>query len=185
MVSDVKVEDRLDVASNFNSWKPRVLIALEENDLDFMESDMPEPFDDTEKIQWKKNGTKARKIMIDSVMNHLVPIISKLKIAKEMFDTLKGLYKINNTNKALALRQLHHVKMAKYDSVISFFMKIDDLRDQLSAIGDIIADKDLIMLALNGLPQSWEPLFKASVGDPSCPSLTVFELIVFKKSLGW
>ena len=48
---------------------------------------MPEPSEDTEKIQWKKNSTKARKIMIDSVMNHLLPIISKLKTAKEMFDT--------------------------------------------------------------------------------------------------
>ena len=83
MVNGVKVEDRLDGASNFNSWKPRVLIALEENDLlDFVENDMPEASNDTKKIQWKKNGTKARKIMIDSVMNHLVPIISKLKTTK-------------------------------------------------------------------------------------------------------
>lgn len=44
MVTSVKVEDRLDEASNFNSWKFRVLITLEENDLlVFVEVDMPEP----------------------------------------------------------------------------------------------------------------------------------------------
>lgn len=90
MVNGLEVKDRLDGASNFTSWKLRVLIALEENDiLEFVEKEVPEPFDETEKIQWKKNGTKARKILIDSVMNHLVPIISKSKSAKEMFDTLK------------------------------------------------------------------------------------------------
>lgn len=41
-------------------------------------------------------------------------------------------------------------------------MKIVDLRDQLSTIGDIIAYIDLVMFALNGLPQSWE-LFIQSI----------------------
>lgn len=33
MVNGLKVEDRLNGSSNFASWKPRVLIALEEDDL--------------------------------------------------------------------------------------------------------------------------------------------------------
>lgn len=80
------------------------------------------------------------------------------------------MYEINNPSRALALRQqLHHVKMDKEDSVISFFMKIANLRDQLSAIGDIIADKDLVMLALNGLPQSWEPFIQSISGRSKLP----------------
>ncbi|XP_057813548.1 uncharacterized protein LOC131027480 [Cryptomeria japonica] len=171
MVNGVKVKDSLDGASNFNSWNPRVLIALEENDLlDFVERDMPEPFDDSEKIRWKKNGMKARKILIDFVMNHLLPIISKLNSSIEMFDTLKGIYDINNTSRALALRQqLHHVKMDKEDSVISFFMKITYFREQLSAIGDMIVDMDLVILALNGLPQSWEPFIQRINGRSKLP----------------
>ncbi|XP_057870681.2 uncharacterized protein LOC131077246 [Cryptomeria japonica] len=171
MVNGLKVKDRLHGASNFTSWKFRVLIALEDNDiLKFVEKEVPEPSDETEKTQWKKNDTKARKILIDSVMNHLVLIISKPKLAKEMFDTLKGVYEINNTIKALALRQqLRHVKMDKEDSVISFFMKIANLRDQLSAIGDIITDRDLVMLALNGLPQSWDPFIQSISGGSKLP----------------
>lgn len=78
-----------------------------------------------------------------------------MKTTKEMLKDLQGLYEINNTSRALALRQqLHHVKMAKGDPFISFFMKIFDVRDQLCTIGDIVEGRDLVMLALNGLPQS-------------------------------
>lgn len=108
--------------------------------------------------------------MIDFVKDHLVLIISKMKTAKEMFDVLKGLYEINNPSRALALRQqLHHVKMARGELVISLFMKIFDLRDQLSTIGDIVADRDLVILALNGLPQSWEPFIQSISGRSKLP----------------
>ncbi len=79
MVTGVKVEYRLEGASNFNYCNSRVLISLEENALlEFMESGVPEPEDNAHKSQWKKNGIKARKIMIESVKDRLVPQIFKL-----------------------------------------------------------------------------------------------------------
>jgi len=46
--------------------------------------------------------------------------------------------------------------MAKGESVMAYFMRISNLRDQLSSIGKIVDENDLTMLALNGLPTSWE-----------------------------
>jgi hypothetical protein len=78
MVGNVPVEDMLDGASNFNSWKSRLLITLEESDLmKFVEEFVPEPVDASEKSQWKKNDAKARKIIIYSVKDHLIPHISQ------------------------------------------------------------------------------------------------------------
>ena len=46
----MKVEDRLDVTSDFSSWKSRVLLILEENDhLKFMNEDVPEPKEEAKK----------------------------------------------------------------------------------------------------------------------------------------
>ena len=46
------MEDRLDGASNYISWKPRVLMALEEHDiLNFVEEDVPEPEDNSQKFE--------------------------------------------------------------------------------------------------------------------------------------
>ena len=43
MIIGMKVEDKLDGASNFSSWKSRVLLILEENDvLKFVNENVPE-----------------------------------------------------------------------------------------------------------------------------------------------
>ncbi|XP_057860114.1 uncharacterized protein LOC131068848 [Cryptomeria japonica] len=172
MENGLKVEDRLVGASNFTSWKFRVLIALEENDLlrFVKEKELSEPKNREEKLKFKKNAIKAKKILIDSVRDHLVPLISKMTTARDMFKTLEGLYDINNPSRALGLRQqLHQVKMAKGEFVMSFFLKIFELRDRLSAIGDLVVDKDLVMLALNDLPHSWEPFIQSISGRSKLP----------------
>lgn len=96
-------------------------------------------------------------MLVDAVKDHIVPIISKLEMAYDMFKSLESMYEINNTSRAFALKQqLHHVKMIKGEIITSYFMRITELRDQLSTIGHTIESKELTMLALNGLPSSWE-----------------------------
>ncbi|XP_057857677.2 uncharacterized protein LOC131066833 [Cryptomeria japonica] len=118
----LKVEDGLEGALNFTSWKVCVLLALEELELlQFVEDkDLTEPSDPDELKQFKKNALKAKKFLIDSVKDHLVPVIAKLKIAREMFKHLEGMYEINNISQALTLRQqLLQVNMSKGDSIMS------------------------------------------------------------------
>jgi ACT domain-containing protein len=92
------------------------------------------------------------------VRDHLILHISKINTTKEMFDALKKLFVSNNTNRVITLKhQLQNVKMAKEDTVATFFMKISEIRDQLGAIGEIISDRELVMLTLNGVPSHWEP----------------------------
>lgn len=173
MVAGLKVEDRLEGALNFTSWKVRVLLALEKLELlQFVEDmDLTKPSDLEELKKFNKNTLKAKKFLIDSVKDHLVPITSKLKIAREMFKHLEGIYEINNISQTLTLRQqLLQVKMCKGDSGMSFFMNISELKDQLSAIGSEVVDKDIIMIALNGLPYSWDPFIQSISGRDEFPS---------------
>jgi hypothetical protein len=87
MVNHILVEDRLDGTTNFSSWKSRLLITLEESDLmKYVEEVVPESTDDVEKSQWRKNDAKAKKIIIYSVRDHLIPHISNLKKAKQMYN---------------------------------------------------------------------------------------------------
>ena len=46
------------------------------------------------------------------------------------------------------------------NSVNSYLMKVSELRDQLAAIDDLVDDKELVTIALNGLPSSWEPFIQ-------------------------
>ena len=65
MVRGLPIEDRLDRASNYGSWKTRVLIALEEdNVVDFAVKDIPKLAEEEEEhlASWRKHDVKARKI---------------------------------------------------------------------------------------------------------------------------
>ena len=59
----------------------------------------------------EKNLVKAKKIIIDSIMDHLIPQVSSLKKPKEMFDSLAKLFEGKNINWKMTLRkQLKNVK---------------------------------------------------------------------------
>ena len=56
----MKVEDRLEGASNFIPWKSRVLLLLEENDLlQCVNEKVPEPKAGEDKLRWRKNDVSS------------------------------------------------------------------------------------------------------------------------------
>ena len=78
----MNVEDHLDGATNFISWKSKVLI-LEENDLlKLVNEKVPEPDSEEDKSHWRKSDCRARRILVDSVSDHLVPQISQKKTTR-------------------------------------------------------------------------------------------------------
>ena len=89
------------------------MIVLEENNLEeFIEADIPEPDGDKDKAKYKKSLVKAKRIMANSIEDHLIPHVSSLKTLKQMFDALSQLYEGKNINRKMTLRtQLKNVKM--------------------------------------------------------------------------
>jgi hypothetical protein len=125
------VEDRLDGSSNFSSWKSRLQITLEEDDLlSVIQNILQKTVIDEEKEEWKEDDVKARKIIIYSVRDHLLPCISNLKkTSYEMHDTLKNMFESTYTLISLTLKNhLQHIKMTKADTVATFFMKISKIK---------------------------------------------------------
>ena len=85
----MNVEDHLDGATKFISWKSRVLLILEENDLlKLVNEKVPEPEAEEDKSH-RRSDARARRIMVDSVRDHLVPQISQKKTSRKMFKILK------------------------------------------------------------------------------------------------
>jgi hypothetical protein len=93
MMNKTLLEDRFDGSNNFNSWKSRLQITLEENDLlSLIEKTLPETTTDEEKVDLKAGNVKARKIIIYSIRDHLLPRISTLKSTYLMYDALKKMF---------------------------------------------------------------------------------------------
>ena len=123
---------------------------------------LPKTTTDELKEEWKEYVVKSRKIIIDSVRDHLLPRIANLKTTCEMYETLKNMFESNNTLKALALKnQLQHIKMIKADSVATFFMKILEIINPLGSNGETISDRELVMTTLNALPRHWKPFLQS------------------------
>ena len=95
-----------------------------------MTRDVAEATDGNRKAAYKKNQAKANKIPFDSMKDHLIPIISPLKIVKECYDALIKLFETKNPNRKRALKgKLCNIKMMKNDTIATFFMKISQQKD--------------------------------------------------------
>ena len=160
----VKSEDRLEGASNFNTWKARVLNILEESDLDDLVTRVvEEPTTAQGRATFKKKQAKAKQVIFDLVKDNLMAVLAPLRTAKECFDALANLYeKKAPTQRRVLKKQLRSVRMEKDEKVATFFSKIAQIRDQLLAIGDKVEDNDLVQTVFDGLPTTWET-FLASV----------------------
>jgi hypothetical protein len=102
MVSTLRVEDRLEGATNFRAWKARILLLLELNDLkNYIEMVIPDPNNPHELATHKKKDVKAKQVLLDYVKDHLIPRIFEKKTAKDMHDALVDLYQSGNTNQKL------------------------------------------------------------------------------------
>ena len=67
----------------------------------------------------KKNLVKAKKIVVDSVMDQLVLQVSSLKDTKVVFDSLTKLFQGKNRNQNMTLRnQLKNVKIQNVETIL-------------------------------------------------------------------
>jgi hypothetical protein len=174
MTYSMKSENKLEGASNFRTWKTRIDLILAKNKvLDIVKDKIMEPQVEAGKEKepqnvavmekFKDNGINAMSIIVDSVKDHLIPYISHLDSSKKMYDALTNLFSVRNIGQVISLKnELRDMKMNDDDSITSYLVRISQLRDQLQAIEEIISEKELVNIILNGLPKTWDA-FAASM----------------------
>ena len=75
---------------------------------------------------------KVKIIIVDSIKDHLIPQVSSKNTPKEMFNTLTSLFKSENINKRMTLRnQLKGVKMKNAETMQSYFSRVSKIKEQL------------------------------------------------------
>jgi hypothetical protein len=80
----LKIEDWLEGATNFRAWKVRVLLLLEENDLkDYVEGEVVAPTDPQKWTTHKKKEVKAKRVLLESVKDHLIPHNAKKTFSRK------------------------------------------------------------------------------------------------------
>ena len=70
-------------AKNFVTWKKRVTMVLDVNDvLDHVDDKVATPTDAVALLTWKKGEAKAKSILLDGVKDHIIPHLIGKKFAK-------------------------------------------------------------------------------------------------------
>ena len=81
MYASIKLVDKLEGVENFHAWKYRIGIILEENDLErFVKEEVPEPVDATKKEKHQKDIIRAKRIIANSIKDHLIPYVSSRRL---------------------------------------------------------------------------------------------------------
>ena len=153
-----KLDDKLEGIENFPSWKYRIRLILEENDLaKFIKGVVSEPKEDEAKEKYKKYMIRAKRIIVDSIKDHLIPQVSSKETPMEMFDALTIMYGGRNIIQKMNLRaQLKSTKMSKGESIQELSTRASQFKEQLEAFEDKIDEDELVMTALNGLTRPWD-----------------------------
>ena len=89
----------------------------------------------------KKNLVKAKRIIVDSITNKIVPQVSSLKTSK-MFDSLNKLCEGKNINQDMTLRkQLKNVVMQNAETIQSYFTRVSQIKEQLVAVEEEVENE--------------------------------------------
>ena len=101
-------------------------MVLEENELDsYISEELLVPEGDEAKALHKKKMVMEKRIIADSIKDHLIPQVSSLKTPKAMFDSLTKLFEGKNINRKMTLRnQLKNVKIQNAETIQSYFTRV-------------------------------------------------------------
>ena len=135
MTQCTQLEDNIGGANNFQEWNYIISLILEDNDLDEYITGVPKPQEYEAKDTHKRSMDKAKRIIIDSTKDHLIPHVSSLKTPKEVYDALTKMFERNNINQKTNLRnQLKNVKIQLSDTIQSYFTRVSQIKEKIEAV---------------------------------------------------
>jgi hypothetical protein len=170
----MRVEDRLVGASNWSSWKVRMVFVLEDLELwDIVEA-VVSAIPATAPVliaEYRKRNNKAKRTISDGIRDHIIPHISGKAHAYQMWAALTKLYESSNENRKMVLHdRLRSIRMLKDESVSSFLARFTQIRDELGAVGEVIEPNSLVRQALHSFTKPWGPFIQGIVAREHLPT---------------
>lgn len=158
--------------TNFSNWKFRVGILLDERGLrKYIEEKLDDILktvkdDDAEKekqlSKLKLEEKKCMSILMQTISDGQLEYIKDKKTAKEMFDTLCGIFERKSiAGQLLVRKQLLMMKYHESEDITQHFLNFDTKIRKLKSTGAKMEELDIIVHLLLTLPKSFENLVTA------------------------
>ena len=112
-------------------------------------------------VEYNKKNARARRLILDEIKDHVIPHVRGKDNAFDMWASLNNLYQSSNENHKMVLKEkLKAIKMNKSEGVVAYLTRITNVKDELVAIGETIADLELVSTTSQGFPKSWKVFVK-------------------------
>ena len=99
MTHHTQLENKIGGVDNLQAWQYKIYLILEENDLDkYISREVPAPERDEIKAIHKNNLVNAKRIIANSIKDHLIPHVSSLNTPQEVSNSLTDYFKGNKIN---------------------------------------------------------------------------------------
>ena len=119
---------------------------------------------------YTKKNIKAKRLILDAINDHVIPHVTRKSNAYEMWESLTKLYKSSNENRKMVLREkLKSIKMTKTENVATYITNLTHMRDELGAVGEVVADNELVRNYLNEVTKQWAIFVKEIVARGNLP----------------
>ena len=103
----------------------------------YINEEVPVLEGDEAKALHKKKLVMDKRIIADSIKDHLIPQVSSLNTPKDMFDALTRLFEGKNINRKMTLRnQLKNMKIQNAETIQSYFTRVFQIKEQLEAVDE-------------------------------------------------
>ena len=74
MTKNTKLDEKLEGAENFRAWKYRIILIIEENDLEgLIKEEVAEPEEAEAKSKYKNDMINSKRIIAKSIKDNLIP----------------------------------------------------------------------------------------------------------------
>jgi len=127
---------RLDGASNYAIWQPRISCLLDEHDLKMYVDSVVVVLGDLDPLKmYKVEMEKTKNLILDGVRDHAVCHIAIKGNTKDMWDSLTMLYQGSSKHQKMPLEEkLRSARMKKGECIDLFMSNLQEVREQLATI---------------------------------------------------
>ena len=96
----------------------------------YIHEDIPILEGNEAKALHKKKLVMEKRIIAESIKDHIIPQVSSLKTPKAMFDSLTKLFEGKNINMKMTLRnQPKNVKIQNAETIQSYFTRVSQIKE--------------------------------------------------------
>ena len=130
MTNNTNLDENIEGAEKFRAWKYRIMLILEEHDLDGFIKVVKEPKGEEAKAKHKKDMIKVKRRITNSMKDKLISQVSSKNTPKEIFDALTNMFEGKNINRRMTLRnQLKGVKIQNTKTIQSYFSRVSKIKE--------------------------------------------------------